>query len=327
MIRTGLGLPAALALSAAAGALVALQSRYNGELGAAIDDPYMAAFISCTVGLGALLALVSVTPRARTHLRESVRLAHRGELPLWALSGGFAGSFLVVAQSAAVGALGVSLFAVSSVAGQTVAGLVLDRAGIGSEAPMRITPLRALGAALAVASVLVAGLSALRMPAASWLVLLPMVAGAGTGWQQAVNGRLRRATGSALSATVLNFTVGWIGLVVVLAVVLPLHGLPVSWPADPLPYLGGVLGIAYVGLSTYVVRTTGVLLLGLALVAGQLAASVLLDALLPVGPAPGPAVAIGILLSLAAILVASAPGLRRSARAVRSAPRRQHPRR
>ncbi|CAH0145263.1 DMT family transporter [Microbacterium sp. Bi121] len=303
-----LGLWPGLALSVGAGALVALQSRYNGELGSELGSSYVAALISCCVGIGVLLVLTLSSRRATAGLGAAVTMLRRRGVPLWALSGGFAGAFLVLAQSAAVRSLGASLFAVGSVAGQTLTGLVLDRFGLGTGTRVPIRPLRALGAALAVVAVLVAGLGVHAVASVSWLVILPLLAGAGTGWQAAVNGRLRQATGSTLIATLLNFSVGLAALILTAVVAVLLTGMPTTWPANPLAYLGGAAGVAYVLLVTFVVRATGVLLLGLSTVAGQLLASVVLDAFLPLGPRPDASVLIGILLSLAAVVVAATPG-------------------
>lgn len=55
------------------------------------------------------------------------------------------------------------------------------------------------------------------------------------------------------------------------------------------------------------VRSVGVLRTGLAIVAGQLAAAVLLDTLLPVGPNAGPALLAGALLIMAAVVVSGRP--------------------
>src|SRR4051794_7204183 len=91
----------ALALAGLAGAAVARQARYNGELGTKLEDPYLAGFISCTVGIVLLFIVVLRSPQSRARLTRSVRLLRTGSLPLWLLTGGFSGAFLVLAQSAA----------------------------------------------------------------------------------------------------------------------------------------------------------------------------------------------------------------------------------
>lgn len=302
-----LGLWAALALSATAGAMVALQSRYNGELGAELNDPYLASFSSGTVGLVALLAGACLSGTTRRALRTSLRMLRNRSIPIWALSGGMTGAFLVVAQSAAVAVIGVSVFAVASVTGQTLAGIILDRFGLGSAERIPIRPMRMLGGFLAIAAVFAAGLGANQAFALSWLIALPIAAGVGTGWQAAVNGRLQLATGGAITATILNFAVGCAALLVAAVVSLILTGVPQQWPTTPLPYIGGLFGIAYVALSAFVVRSTGVFMLGLAIVTGQLAAALLLDLFVPFGPGLGSSMVVGAALSLAAVLVGALP--------------------
>ena len=86
---------------------------------------------------------------------------------------------------------------------------------------------------------------------------------------------------SALSATFINFIVGTVVLVVLMLGHWTLAGLPKHLPAEPWLYIGGALGCVFIGVTALLVRITGVLLLGLATVAGQLAAALLLDLLLP----------------------------------------------
>src|SRR5690606_2390534 len=115
-----------------------------------------------------------------------------------------------------------------------------------------------------------------------WLLLLPFVNGAFRGVQQAINGRIREeAGGSAVAATFVNFTGG--ALVLVLAAF-------ASWAAtgrgpvavdEPWLLLGGMLGLIHIALQAYGVRRLGVLVLGLAMIAGQLASSVTVDLLIP----------------------------------------------
>ena len=52
--------------------------------------------------------------------------------------------------------------------------------------------------------------------------------------------------------------------------------------------LGGAIGVAYIILSAALVGYTGVLLLGLGVVVGQLVASIVIDALWPAAGEPGP---------------------------------------
>ena len=62
------------------------------------------------------------------------------------------------------------------------------------------------------------------------------------------------------------------------------------FPTEPWLYVGGPIGIVFIALAAAIVRFTGVLLLGLATIAGQIVGAVLLDLVLPTAAShPGPA--------------------------------------
>jgi|GEM_PF-2913727 len=76
--------------------------------------------------------------------------------------------------------------------------------------------------------------------------------------------------------------------------------LPSAFPGDLWLYLGALLGAAYILLGVVIVARTGVLLMGLGAVLGQLVVSVLIDVIWP--PASGPAPWQVVLMVLAAVL-------------------------
>lgn len=119
------------------------------------------------------------------------------------------------------------------------------------------------------------------------LIVLPFLVGAGIAWQSAVNGRLRQRVGTPLTATLVNF----IGGTLVLGIAELVHSLvvappPAVFPTEPWLYVGGVIGVTYIFLAAALVPYTGVLLLGLGTVVGQVVTSVLIDALWPTAAAP-----------------------------------------
>jgi transporter family-2 protein len=235
------------------------------------------------------------------------------ELRWWYVAGGTAGAFLVLSQGVAAAVLGVALFTVAVVAGQTVSGLVLDRIGLGPGGRRLITPARLAGAVIALGAVSWAVSAQLGGPVPIWLMLLPLIAGLGLGWQQAVNGQVRVVAESALTATFINFVVGTSVLLVLTAVDWSVRGLPKPLPTEPWLYLGGAIGCVFIAAAALLVRITGVLLLGLATVAGQLVTALLLDLLAPSSPAPVAFSTIaGTLLALLAVVVASVRWPRRS---------------
>ncbi|WP_435870756.1 DMT family transporter [Micromonospora tulbaghiae] len=287
--------------------MVAVQSRINGELGVRLADGIAAAVVSFGVGLLILLVLVPATPGGRRGLVALRGALRTGTLRPWQCLGGVCGAFLVATQGLTIGALGVAVFTVAVVAGQSGSSLLVDRAGIGPAGRQPVTPNRLIGAVLTVLAVLLAVGDRLGDPQALALALLPLAAGVGIAWQQAVNGRVRAASGSAMTATLVNFTVGTAALLVTFAVDLAVRGRPAgAFPDEPWLYLGGPLGIVFIALAAALVRFTGVLLLGLATIAGQIVGAVLLDLLLPTAAShPGLDTLLGAALTMVAVLVAA----------------------
>nr|WP_231925503.1 DMT family transporter [Micromonospora purpureochromogenes] len=297
----------ATGLATASGVAVAVQSRINGELGVRLADGIAAAVVSFGLGLLVLLVLVPATPCGRRGLRDLRAALRDGALRPWQCLGGLCGAFLVATQGLTIGTLGVAVFTVAVVAGQSASSLAVDRAGVGPAGRQPVTPSRLAGAALTVLAVLLAVGDRLGDPGALVLALLPLLAGVGIAWQQAVNGRVRVASGSALAATLVNFTVGTAALLLTFAVDGAIRGWPTgALPAEPWLYLGGPIGIVFIAVAAAIVRFTGVLLLGLATIAGQIVGAVLLDLVLPTAAShPGPATLAGAALTLVAVLVAA----------------------
>ncbi|MDM4722492.1 DMT family transporter [Micromonospora sp. WMMA1363] len=292
-------------LATASGVAVTVQSRINGELGVRLADGIAAAVVSFGVGLLVLLVLVPASPRGRRGLVAVRRALATGTLRPWQCLGGVCGAFLVATQGLTIGTLGVAVFTVAVVAGQSGSSLAVDRAGLGPTGRQPVTLRRLGGAMLTVLAVVLAVSGRLGDPGALALALLPLLAGMGVAWQQAVNGRVARAAGTALTATLVNFTVGTLALLAVFAVDVAARGLPAgALPTEPWLYLGGPIGIVFIAIAAAIVRFTGVLLLGLAAIAGQVVGAVLLDVLLPTAASqPGPTTLLGAALALVAVLV------------------------
>ena len=290
------------------GVLTATQSRVNSELSQRLGDGYLAAIISFGSGLAILLVVLAVWAPGRTGTRRLISAVRSGATPWWYLGGGVAGGAFVLAQGLSAAALGVALFTIAVVSGQTASGLVVDRIGLGTMAPTAITVTRLAGSILALVAVVWPVSSQVRADTALWVLLLPLLAGIGLGWQQAANGQVRVAAGSAMTATLMNFVAGTLVLTLAAAVHLAFADWPPSLPADPWLYSGGLIGTLFIGLAIVVVKHTGVLLLGLGAVAGQLLASLALDVLAPVAGHPiASTTVLGTALTLVAVGIATIP--------------------
>lgn len=294
-------------LAIAAGLVMAAQSRVNGQLGREVRDSAFAAVLSFGGGLLILAVLLGLSPRMRSGLAAVVSALRDGKLRPWHCLGGVAGALYVLAQSVTVAVVGVALFTVGVVAGQTVSGLFVDKVGIGPAGRKPLSWPRVLGALLTVAAVgiAVAGRADAASPGELWLLVLPVLVGAGVAVQQAINGHVSVAAGSPLTAALVNFSTGFAVLVGAWLISLATRGLPGPMPSNPALYLGGLFGLVFIAVSALVVGWIGVLLLALASVAGQLVGSVLLDAFLPTvaGGITAPTL-IGCVVAMLALLIA-----------------------
>lgn len=300
-------IPAPLALGGAAaiGVMTAIQARINGVLGVRVDDGVVAGLISFAVGLLALIVAIACIPSGRRGAARLWNGVTRREIPFWMLLGGTCGALTVSTQGLTAGVLGVSLFTVGVVAGQTLHGLVLDRIGFGPAGVVAVTPGRVAGGALALAAVAISLSGDVLATAPLWMLLLPFAAGVGIAWQAATNGRLAQRVRSPLAATLMSFIAGTVVLLLAAGVSVAVRGLPAAPPSEPWLYLGGFLGAAYILLGALIVSHTGVLLMGLGSVLGQLVTSVVIDLVWPAdaGPALWQIIAM-VVVAVASVVVA-----------------------
>lgn len=302
----------AVAAAIGMGALVAIQSRLNGELGQRLDDGVVAALISFGSGWVVLAIVLAVWRPGRRGLGLVLTEVRHRRIPWWYLVGGAAGSFLVISQGVTAATLGVALFTVGTVCGQTVSASVVDRVGLGTLTGRPLRATRVVGTVLALAAVIFAVSANIRADVPIWMLVFPFVAGAGVGWQQAVNGQVRHHSRSAMTAAFVNFTVGTTVLAIAAVIVVLIVGPPQPLPSQWWLYLGGPIGVVFIGGAAAIVHVTGVLLLGLATISGQLVASVLIDVIVP---APGHEIVVttvvGTALTLVAVAIAALPARRR----------------
>jgi transporter family-2 protein len=296
------------------GGMVALQSHINGrlavELGAGLTGAAFAALVSFGGGFVLLCLICGFSARTRNGLRRVVTAARNGRLRPWHLIGGSGGALLVAAQGITVATIGVALFTVALVAGQTTSAMVVDKVGIGPAGHRPVTLGRGIGAVLAVLAVGLAVSGRLRgdaalAPAALLLAALPLLAGSGAAWQQAVNGRVS-VVGGPFAAAWLNFLVGTALLVLfalsTLAGAADLSAPPTTWWL----YVGGVLGLVFITAAAVLVRVLGVLVFGLSAIAGQVITALLIDLVLD-DIAVGALTVAGAALTLVGVAVATLP--------------------
>ncbi|HEY3574898.1 MAG TPA: DMT family transporter [Arthrobacter sp.] len=321
-----LPLAVGLPMAVASGLAIPVQGRINGALGARLGDGIAAAVVSFSTGLIVMVLVSLLAPRGRAGLARILpALRERRFPPYYALAGGI-GAFFVFAQSFTVGLLGIALFTVATVTGQTLSGLLVDRLGIGPAGKKSVTGIRVIGCILTIAAVSwavsprFAGAAADASGAGSAAagpadpttlllpIILPVLAGFLMSFQQAMNGTATVHYGTPIAATLVNFIAGtcvlWVAWSIKVAVAGPANPLPGEWWY----YLGGPMGCVFIGLGALLVRSLGVLVTGLGMIAGQLLGSLGLDLLVPTpGTVVEAATVLGTLLTLASIVVATLP--------------------
>lgn len=285
-----------------------MQARINGELAVRLGDGVAAAVVSFGVGLVILTVAVAVSPAGRRGLRAVVAALRSGGLRWWQTLGGVCGAFVVTSQGLTVASLGVAVFTVALVAGQTTSGLAVDRLGLGPSGAEPVSAPRIVGAVLCVAAVLLSVSDRFSAPQALGLALLPLLAGVGIAWQQAVNGRVRAAAGATAPPTFVNFVTGTAALLVAFTTVVAVRGWPPgALPPEPWLYAGGAIGVLMIATAAAVVRFTGVLVLGLGTVSGQVVGALALDLVVPTHARPGWHTYTGAVLALTAVAIATLP--------------------
>ncbi len=307
------------ALSGAAafgvGALTALQSRINGELSYVTGNGIEAAVVSFGSGWLILTVMLLAWRPMREGLRQVMASVRDGRLKWWQVLGGLLGAFFVAVQSTTVPVIGVAVFTVAVVAGQSANSLVVDRIGLGPAGRQDITVARVLSAVLAVLAVGVAVSDRWSGPGNSSLlaVAAALVAGLAIAVQQAINGRVGRAAGNAFTATWINFGFGCL----LLGSAFGLAWAFTSYDPGPLPsqplwlYLGGAIGVLFIATAAWVVQVLGVLLFALLSIAGQLTGALVIDIVLPTpGSTFHPVLVLGVLLAGLAVAVGAAPAWR-----------------
>ncbi|GAA1048223.1 DMT family transporter [Arthrobacter russicus] len=310
-----LGIP----LAVLGGLAVAGQGRINGALGARLDDGLAAAAISFGSGLILILAVSLASPSGRSGLRAIGPALKARKFPRWYVMAGAVGAFLVLTQGLTVAVIGIALFTVALVTGQSLSGLLVDRLGISPAGKKPITGIRVISAVLTIAAVIwaVSPRFAQAEDASHWLfpVLLPLAAGFLMSFQQAMNGMQSLHYGTPLAATVMNFAVGAVILLLAWLVKVWISGVGNPLPGEWWYYLGGALGCFFICLSAWLVRGLGVLLTGLGMIAGQLLGSLALDLIVPTpGTVIAPATWLGTLLTLLAMVLATLPWPRKPLR-------------
>lgn len=255
-----------------------MQAGISGQLAHELNDGIMAALIS-NIGGTLFTGLFLLNPEVRRKGKKLFQDVVSGKFAKWQLLGGVAGAIYISTASSTVSIIGTGLFTVVLVASQNMSGIVVDRFGLSSGFRKKITPKRSIAAVIGIAAVLLSITD--FQGKILWIPIAAVVmAGVAVTVQFALNGRVTKAANSQVSAFI-NFPMSMITVSITL-IVMNLFGKNWNtWPNQWWLYTAGFLGAVVVFLAAATIRTLGVLLFGLASVAGQLITSIALDVILP----------------------------------------------
>lgn len=322
-IKAGPKIAAVTLVVAAAGTMV--QARFNAELVLLTGNPLEVSLINLVVAAAVASIAVLCVAKLRASWFLMVRAVRGGSLRPWQLAGGALGGYYLAVQGSVALAVGVAVFTVAVVAGQTGAALIVDWLGLSPIGHKGISANRVLAALLAVGAVLVVATGQISQQHASisslvFILFLATLAGCASALQQAVNGHVAEASGRGMTAAWVNF----VGGAVLMGLVVALLNLFTGVAVAPVPTnqmwlcVAGVFGLLYIATVAWVVRLAGVLVGSLMTLVGLLLGSILLDFFFPTrGSVVTWQLLIGVALTAISVGLASSaflPGTRRKSR-------------
>lgn len=264
--------------------MIALQSRANGELSHILGNSTEAALVSFGSGLIVIALITPFNSAIKNGIRNLQSAVKAKEIPMWRLFAGVLGGSFVALQTQVVPLIGVALYSVASIAGQTATSLVVDRIGLTGGGKKLISKPRVTAALITVFAVLISVLDRISIASFSvFAVLLAVLAGALVGVQRALNGQINEHSKASFTTSLLNFVMGTSTLIILLFALLIFKGdAIVPLPSGPWwVYTGGTIGVIYIAFTSTIVQHLGVLTFTLFSVGGTLIGSLLLDIFSP----------------------------------------------
>jgi len=271
-------------LAALSGAMIALQARANGELSHRLNNGLQAALVSFGSGLLIIFVITLFNSKIKEGIKNLRSSVANKEIARWKLFAGALGGSFVAIQTQIVPLIGVAIYSVASIAGQTAMSLIVDRIGLTGGGKKLISPRRVLAAFLTVLAVLVSVWDRIDANNLSiFAVTAGGIAGAIVGVQRALNGQINEYSQQSFTTSLLNFITGTSFLVILIIAGILLGKNELS----PLPsgpwwiYTGGVIGVIYIAFTSTIVQHLGVLTFTLFSVGGQLVGSLIIDLVSP----------------------------------------------
>ncbi|GAF40824.1 hypothetical protein FC83_GL001451 [Agrilactobacillus composti DSM 18527 = JCM 14202] len=257
-----------------------LQTAINSKLKTATKSPFIASFISFTIGCVALsLLVITIKPNL-----NSVQISHQ---PLWLWIGGVLGAIFLTGNILLLPKIGSFQTVLMPIIGQVAMSMIIDSLGLFDSKVIPFNILKLIGATVvllgATVTIYTPQNRAVRVPKANkkWsLRICGILTGIFSAMQTAINGHLGIVYGSSLFAATISFLVGWLCLLALILIkdhsvisALKLHvfrQLPLwSW-------LGGIIGASFVLGNVVMMPILGTGLSITIVLTGQLLGSILI---------------------------------------------------
>jgi transporter family-2 protein len=269
-------------ISMGLGVMLDIQSRANSVLANQMHSS-IAAGLACQLAAWVFIIPIYVFNKdARSSFARILPAIKSRSLAWWEMLGGvFGGSFLTI-QSYSVPLVGVALFTIALIAGQTMGSLFVDKTRLSPSGKHPITLQRFLAALITLVSVLISVYPELHHSTFHYLpFVLTFIGGIFLAMGQGVNGRAGNVLKNTFSVTFIAFVFATLVLVIGLTINVINSHPHITLSSNFWAYLGGPAGLIYVAVSALIVKHIGVLKVVLFIVAGQLIGALAIDWLMP----------------------------------------------
>ena len=249
-----------------------------------MGDSLEAALVSFSSGLIFVSLISAFRKDVRSGFKDIFKAVKNKDLSRWRLGAGVLGAYFVAMQTHVVPIVGVALFTVASLAGQTAISLWVDHVGLMGSRKNVVTIRRVVAAVITVLAVIISAFDRFSMSNFSPLaIFLAIVAGGWVGFQRALNGQINNYSNKSFATSQLNFITGtsFLLLLLILRSLFTDHSI-MNFASGPWwMFLGGSMGVVYIAFSAVAVQHLGVLDFTLFSVGGMLFGSLLIDIFAP----------------------------------------------
>ena len=271
--------PYLIVLAIVSGGMIAIQSRVNGELSTKLHNSILASLFSFSTGLITALIITAFNSKIRFGIKLLRNEITLNNFSKWKLLTGMLGGIFVFIQSSLVPIVGVAVFSLSTIAGQTLISILVDLLDITGGGSKPITLRRIISAVLTVFAVYISSYDSNNSALNFKILAVGLIAGTLVGVQRALNGNINSVTTHSYATALINFASGTAILIVltILTIILKKDFFTKLTTGPWWMYCGGIIGLIYIAATALIVQHLGVLTFTILSVGGQLATSLLLD--------------------------------------------------